>query len=115
MFDFLYLWADVIWLPIAFFIVHKVHRWWSLGFVVCSMILIRLLAEFMIHIGYPHGIMGLMSSNVHTRGLIVSSIFYIILFLIAHFSAKTQGVVFMAACLTFFFAIFVIASLVMLL
>ncbi len=115
MFNFIYLWADVIWLPIIFFTVHKKHRWWSLGFVISSMILIRLLAEIMIHIGYENGIMGFMTSNVHSRGLFISSFFYILFILVAHYSSDTRGVLFMAACLSFFFAIFVICSLVMVL
>ncbi len=115
MFDFLYLWADVIWLPVAFLIVHKPHRWWAVGFIICSMILIRLQAEMMVFIGYDNGIMGLMSSNVHSRGLVVSGIFYILFFIMAHYSKETKGVIFMAASLTIFFAIFVTFALVMLL
>ncbi len=115
MFNFLYLWADVIWLPIIFFIVHKKHRWWSLGFVISSMVLIRLLAEIMTYIGYENGIMGLMDANVHTRGLFVSSFFYFLFIIMAHYSSGTRGAVFMAGCLTFFFAIFVTGSLIMVL
>ncbi len=115
MFDFLYLWADIIWLPVAFIIVQKEHRWWALGLIICSMILIRLQAEMMIYIGYDNGIMGLLSSNVHSRALVVSSIFYILFFIMAHYSKETKGVIFMAACLTIFFAIFVTTAIVMLL
>ena len=115
MFDLIYLWVDLIWLPIAYFITHKNHRWWSLGFIVASMVLVRLLSELMTFIGYSNGIMGFMSSNVHTRGLVVSSIFYVLFFIMAYFSSSTKGVVFMAACLTIFFAIFVTSSLIMVL
>ncbi len=115
MFDFLYLWADILWLPVAFIIVHKHHRWWAVGFIICSMILIRLQAEMMTFIGYDRGIMGIMDSNVYSRGLIISSIFYILFFIMAHYSKDTKGVIFMAACLTIFFAIFVTTALVMLL
>ena len=115
MFEFLCFWVDAIWMPIAYFIVHKKHRWWALGFVIISMILIRLLAEVMISIGYENGIMGFMTSNVHTRGIAVSSFYYILFIIIAHFSPKTEGVVFLAACLSFFFAIFVTVAIVMLL
>ncbi len=115
MFDFLYLWADIIWLPTAFIIVHKAHRWLALGFIICSMILVRLQAEIMIFIGYDNGIMGFLSSNVHSRALVVSGVFYILFFIMAHYSKETKGVIFMAACLTIFFAIFVTTSIVMLL
>ncbi len=115
MFNFLYLWADIIWLPIILFTVHKAHRWWSVGFVISSMILVRLLAEIMVYIGHENGIMGFVTANVHTRALLVSSFFYIIFIIVAHYSTGTRGVVFMAGCLTFFFAIFVTCSLVMVL
>lgn len=113
--DFIYLWIDALWLPIAYVGVHKKHRWWALGFVACSMLLVRLLAETMTHIGYEHGIMGFMTSNVYSRGIVVSSLYYALFLIMAHFSPNTKGVVFMAACLTLFFAIFVTAALVMLL
>ncbi len=115
MFDFLYLWADVIWLPITYFSVHKKHRWCAIGFILCSMILIRLQAEIMTHIGFDNGIMGLLSSNVHTRGLYVSSFYYILFLIMARFSQSTKRVVFLAACLTIFFLIFATAAIVMLL
>lgn len=115
MFDVLYLWVDIIWIPIVYLTVHKKHKWYAVGFVVASMVLIRLLAEIMTHIGYGNGIMGFMDSKVHTRGLWVTAFYYVILIFAAHFSPKTKGIVFMAACLTIFFAIFLTASVVMLL
>ncbi len=115
MFDFLYHWADAIWLPIVYFTVHKKHKWYALGLVVACMILIRLQAEMMVYIGYGNGIMGLMKSNVHTRGLAVSGFFYVLFLAIAHFSPRTQGVVFMAACLTIFFMLFCTVAIIMLL
>ncbi len=95
--------------------VHKEHRWWSLGFVVACIILARLQVEIMTSIGYPFGIMGFWEAHVHTRALIVTGIFYSLFLLMAHFSKRTQGVVFMAACLSIFFMIFFIGSLTMLL
>ncbi len=59
--------------------------------------------------------MGFLNWHVHTRGLIVSSFFYTLFMLLAHFSKKTEGIVFMAACLSIFFMIFLFASLFMLL
>lgn len=98
-----------------FFGVHKPHRWWALGFVISSIVLIRLMVEVMTYIGYEFGIMGFWDAHVHTRGVIVSSFFYILFLLLAHFSRRTEGVVFMAACLSIFFMIFVVTATVMLL
>ncbi len=115
MFSAIYYWIDLIWVPILFFGVHKVHRWWALGFVIACMILVRLLSEFMTHIGYPYGIMGILEAHVHTRALVVSSFFYSFFLIIAHFSSKTEGIVFLAAALSIFFMIFLVGSLTMLL
>ncbi len=95
--------------------VHKEHRWWSLGFVISCIILARLQVEIMTSIGYDFGIMGLWSAHVHTRAVLVTSIFYALFLLMAHFSRRTQGVVFLAACLSIFFMIFLVGSLSMLL
>jgi len=113
--DLIYYWIDIIWIPILYFGVHKKHRWWALGFVLSSMVLIRLQGEIMTFIGYEYGIINYLQSKVHTRLLAVSSLFYILYLLMAHFSPKTQGVVFMAASLSFFFMIFVVGSIVMVL
>lgn len=111
----IYYWIDIVWIPVLFFGVHKKHRWYALGFVIAIMILIRLQSEIMTSIGYEYGIIGYLSWNVHTRMLAVSSFFYCFFLLIAHFSAKSEGVVFMAASLSIFFMVFLIGSIVMIL
>ncbi len=112
--NFIYYWADVIWLPILFWGVHKRHRWWALAFGIATMVLVRLIAETITFIGYPNGIMGFSEMPVYTRGMIVNTVFYILFLIMAHFSPKTEGIVFMAACLSIFFMIFVTATLSML-
>jgi len=112
---FIHYWIDIIWVPILFFGVHKVHRWWSLGFVISTMIFMRLQAEIMTHIDYPTGIMSILESNVYSRGIVINSTFYVLFLLMAHFSSGTRGVVFMAACLSIFFMIFVCNAVIMLL
>jgi hypothetical protein len=112
---FVYYWIDVIWLPIAFFLVHKKHRWWSIGFVVSCMVFMRLQVELMEFIGYPNGILKLISADVNARMLMVYSIFYMLFLIMAHYSPKTEGVVFMGACLGIFFMLFVVSSLIMVL
>ncbi len=115
MFQIIYSWIDVIWLPIIFFGVHKNHKWWALGFGVSSIIITHLITETMVYIGHERGIMGLLDWHAQTRATVVSSFYYCLFLILAHFSKNTQGVVFMAACLSIFFMIFVTTSLVMLL
>lgn len=114
-FDSLYNWIDLLWIPVLFFGVHKRHRWYAAGFAVGSIILIHTLSEIITSIGYPTGIFSFMTSNVHSRLIVTSSIIYSLFLLVAHYSPKTMGVVFMAACLTFFFLILVIGSIIMVL
>lgn len=113
--DFISYWADILWLPTTFFLVHKQHRWWTLGFVLACMITLRLQTEIMHTIDYPHGIIGYLQSKVHTRGQTVYSVFYILFLIMAHYSPGTRGVVFMAACLAVFFMAFVVSMLSMIL
>jgi len=115
MFDLLYRWIDLLWIPVFFFGVHKHHRWYGAGFAIGSIVLVHTLSEIMTSIGYPDGIIGYMSSNVHSRLLITSGLIYSLFLLIAHYSPGTKGVVFMAASLTFFFLTLVIGSIVMVL
>ena len=115
MFDVIYSWIDVIWLPIVYFGAYKQHRWWSIGLILFSMTLIRLLAEIMTYSGYNNGIMGFLEANVHTRGIIVSSFFYILFMILSYYSKDTKGAAFMAACLSIFFMIFVSSSIAMIL
>lgn len=115
MFDLLYHWIDLIWIPVLFFGVHKQHRWYAAGFTIASIILVHTLSEIITSIGYPNGIIDYLYSNVHSRLLITSSVIYTLYLLMAHFSPKTEGVVFMAASLSFFFIIFVVSALIMVL
>lgn len=108
-------WLDLIWIPVIFFGVHKVHRWWALGFITGSIIIVHLVTEVFVAIDYERGIMGVLQTDVHTRAFFVSSAFYVVFLIMAHFSRKTQGIVFMAASLSIFFMIFFTVSLTMLL
>lgn len=113
--NLIYNWIDIIWLPIAFLFVHKQHRWWAAGFIVFCMTLMRLQTELMEYIGYPTGILPFIESHVNARLMITYSLFYIGFLILAHFSPKTQGIVFLGACLAILFMIFTVSSLIMLL
>ena len=115
MFHFIYLWIDILWLPIAFFTVHKKHRWWAAGLIISCMIMMRLQIEIMEQIGHPNGILPIIESHVNLRALFVYSFFYILFIAMAHYSPKTDGIIFMGACLTIFFMVFVVSSFIMLL
>ncbi|MCB1839565.1 MAG: hypothetical protein KDI61_04795 [Alphaproteobacteria bacterium] len=75
--------------------------------------MMRLQTEIFASIHRANGIMGFMAEDVHTRAQITYSVFYVLFLLMAHFSPRTKGVVFMAACIAIFFMGFVTSTLVM--
>ena len=115
MFELIYHWVDLLWLPVVFFTVHKRHRWWALGFVTVCIITMHLEVEIIESTSYNFGIIGLVHLKAQTRGLIVYSFFYILLLVLAHFSPRTQGIVFMATCLGIYFMAFSTSMVFMLL
>lgn len=108
-------WADLIWFPLAFFAVHKSQRVIVAGFLVASMVMMRLLAELVSSIGYPFGLLGFWDLHVFLRGLIVYSIFYGLYLLLAFFSPGSFRVVLLAASISIFFITALAAVIVMVL
>lgn len=112
---FIIQWIDLIWLPLAWFVVHKPQRWWTLGTLASCMLMLRLQAELMESIGYPQGILPFMDSHVFSRGLGVYAIYYVIYLLIAYYSPDSKGALFMGVSLSVFFMAFFTAIAVMVL
>lgn len=111
----LYYWVDILWLPLGLFVVQKHQRVLMAAFVISSMVMMRLLVELVVSTGYESGFLPLMTSHAYDRALAVYSVFYMLFFIIAHYSPRTDGHVFIAASITTFFACAVTAILVMLL
>ena len=107
-------WIDVIWLPIAYFFVHREQRLWAIGCILSCMAMMRMLTELMQSIHYPDGLLGLWSMPVHNRGLLVYSFFYLVYLLIAHYSPLARSAVFMTTSIMIFFASAITFSIVML-
>lgn len=112
---FIYYWIDTIWLPIAFFTVHKKHRWLTVGFLISCMIMMRLQAEIMDAIGHPTGLLPIIDSPIQSRNLLIYSFFYILFLIMAVYSPNTERVVFLGACLSIFFAVFTVSGLALIL
>ncbi len=110
-----YQWIDLIWLPVAFYIVRREQRWWAIGLIASCMLMMRLEIELMEEIGYPHGLIGLMKSSVHNRLLVLYSLVYIAFFTLAHYSKNSTGTVFLAATISIFFMVLVLSVFVMVL
>lgn len=113
MFELIYRWIDILWLPLAFFLVQRHQRWWAIGFIVSSMLVMRLQVEIIESTGFNFGFLGLSQLQAHTRGIFVYSFFYTLFLIFTHFSPNTRGVMLMATCLTLFFMAFFSSMLFM--
>ena len=111
---FILQWIDVIWLPIAWFVVNKDQRWWSIALVGSCMLMMRMQVELMVKIGYPHGMLPFYDAHVFARGVITYSIFYVAFILLAHYSPNTKGALFMTGTISIFFLALLFSTLVML-
>ncbi|MCB9990042.1 MAG: hypothetical protein H6867_01520 [Rhodospirillales bacterium] len=112
---FIYQWIDLIWLPIAWFAVHKRHRWAMLAFVLTCIVTLRTQVELMDVIGYTHGMMPFMDSPARTRGLIIYGTIIALFMALAHYSSRTMNMVFLAAAISTYIFAFCVSMVVMLL
>lgn len=98
----IYQWIDFIWLPVGIFVVHKNHRVMTGLFIFACLLTMRTQVELMKSIGYETGIMKLMDSNLHGRGVVIYSVVILLYLVLAHYSPKTRGIIFFAATLSIY-------------
>jgi hypothetical protein len=113
MFEIIYRWIDVLWLPLVFFFVSKRHRMMLLSFILISMVVMRLQIEIIESTGFNFGFLGLSTLSVHARAMIVYTISYLILFISDLFLPKIEKIGFMSLCLAVFFMAFFTSMLFM--
>jgi hypothetical protein len=111
----IYYWIDLIWLPLGLLIAQKGQRFWTISFLLCSMLMMRMLVELMESIGYKNGIAGILSSDVFDRAIIVYSIFYMLFLILVHYSPGARGAIFYGSAISIFFMAFFTSTLIMLL
>ena len=111
----IYQWIDALWVVAAFLVVHRDHRWWTIGLIVSCMFMMRMEIELMVGIGHERGILTFMKSHIHNRLLFVYSLLYMVFFIMAYYSQNTRGAIFMAATISFFFFALIFSVLVMVL
>lgn len=115
MIDFIYQWIDVLWLPVAWFVVHKHHRLMALAFIIICMMTMRLQIEIMTDIGRPTGILPWLDSGLFARGLVTYSLIYAVFLALAYFSKSTQAIIFFAAILSIYIFALCLSMIVMVL
>lgn len=108
-------WIDLVWLPVSLLVVHKGHRVMAMAYFAACMLMLRLQVELISSIGYPTGILPLMSSGLFIRGLVVYSLFHAGYLVIAYFSPGSEKSVFLAASISIFFAALFTSMIVMVL
>lgn len=111
--ELIYQWIDVLWLPLAFFVVARAHRLLAVGFVVLCMVGLRLQSDLLHSIHRDGGITGWIETPAHVRGLIVYAVFIGLFLLLSHFSRQTRPIIYFAAALSVFVMAFVVSMLVM--
>lgn len=108
-------WVDVIWLPLAWFVVNKEQRWLALGTIAGCMVMMRLEAELIESTGFSHGMLPFLDSPVYDRGLVVYSVFYVLYLILAYYSPGSRSWVFTAASISIFFMASIVSIFVMVL
>ena len=108
-------WIDLIWVPIAFFVVAKPHRWYAVAFILSCLMVMRMQYELIAEWGF--GTEGfpnmLLDSPPYLRGVVVYSLVFVLYLLLSHYSRKTAPVIYMAASISIFFVAFVFSFIVM--
>ncbi len=110
----LYQWIDLLWLPIALMVTHKGHRLLAAGFVLACMLTLRMQVELMDYTGHPYGFLGILGGDSFMRGLIAYGAIIALFLGLAHFSARTTRMVFLAAALSLYILAFAASMLLML-
>ena len=111
--ELIYQWIDFIWLPIGFFAVHKQQRWMTLAFIFTCLMTMRTQIELVESTGNMTGFLDIMHSSLHSRGIVVYSVVYMIFLALAYFSPNTRGVIFFAATLSIYIMAFCVSMLLM--
>ena len=106
-------WLDLLWIPIALFIVHKGQKLKAVFFILICVATLRLQMEIMQSIGYSGGLTGFFEMSSFNRGLIVYSVFIAGYLLLSYLSPYTRGPIYLAASLSIFFMAFVCSTALM--
>jgi hypothetical protein len=110
----IYQWLDVLWLPVAWFVVHKNHRWMMMAFIICCGLTMRTQVELMESTRFSTGIFPFFEAPLLSRGLIGYGIIIAIFLILAHFSQSTSKMVFFAATISIYIFAFCLNMVVML-
>jgi len=106
---------DLIWLPIALFIVHKEQRWVTAAFFIACFIMMRLQIEMMQSLGHPTGFLPILTWPVQNTALVTYMMFYIAFIALTYWSKGTNKHILLAASISIFFATMLTSMVIMVL
>jgi len=106
---------DLIWLPIALFVVHKEQRIITAAYFISCFIMMRLQIEMLHAMGFPTGILPIIKYPVEITAMVVYMVFYVAFIALAYWSPRTNKHIFLAASISIFFATMLTAMVIMLL
>lgn len=110
-----YQWIDLLWLPVGLAVVHRGQRLMTAGFVLSCVFSLRLQLELMAVIGFSRGFFQLIEAPLYNRGLVIYAPVIALFLVLAHFSPRTHGAVFLAAAIALYIVAFCISMLAMIL
>jgi hypothetical protein len=113
--NLIYQWIDLIWIPVAWFVVHRQHRWYAVALAATCSLTLRTQVELMRSIGHDTGMLHFMNSDIYARGLIAYGVVVGLFLLLSHFSQATAKIVYFAACLSVYIFAFCGTMVLMLL
>lgn len=112
---FIWHWLDILWFPMALFLVHKGQRIKACAFIGVCMLVLRLQIQTFEMFGAPKGVTGLFDWPLIMRGYIVYGIFILLFLILSYLSPYTRGPIYLAASLSIFFVAFTVSSIVLIL
>lgn len=107
-------WIDLAWAMPVIAITPPRHRFIAVGYILCCMIMLRLLIELMESLDFEHGFLPWMDATPWYRGQMVFGVGHLVFMGIAFISAEKERATFMAAAITVFFGASMLALLTML-
>jgi len=114
-FQTLFQWIDLLWVPVALIVLHKGQRLASVLYILTCALTLRLQVELMDSIGFSEGILPVIDMPLYTRGLIIYSLFILIHLALSYFSPRTDRFVYMAYIISLYIFAFCVSAGFMLL
>ncbi len=114
-FQLLVSWIDLVWLLLVFVTLKRKNWLCGIGYVLSCVFMLRMQVDLMQSIGYPRGVLPILSEDVFTRGLVVYGAVSVVYFLWAYYLRDSRPVIFMAHSIALFFIALVASMVVMVL